>query len=142
MKIVVGTNDLKSGGTQYKVDSFIPHEKYDMPQFANDIALIRVQDEIQFNDKVQPIELNKEFIEAESKVEIYGWGKSDITPGAAVPWPDHLQVLHTTVISRYECRQKIPNNGVHLSHMCTFKVGRLRIKKRLIEKFLQFYCRF
>lgn len=79
MEIVVGTNDLKSGGTRYKVERFIGHEKYDKPQFAFDIAIIRVKGEIEFNDKVQPIKYSDKFVEANTKLDIFGWGKSKVS---------------------------------------------------------------
>lgn len=71
----MGTIDLNSGGTRYDVEKFIPHEEYDKPPFANDIALIRIKGEIQFNDKVQPIQYSDKFINDDTYLQIFGWGK-------------------------------------------------------------------
>lgn len=80
LDILVGTNDLKNGGTYYKVEKFIMHEQYNRPQFANDVAVIRVQGEIEFNDRVQPIEPMKEEIEDGTELQLTGWGRLSVMP--------------------------------------------------------------
>lgn len=77
--ILVGTNDLKSGGKYYKAKKAIPHEKYHFPLFGNDIALIQVDQEIEFNEKVQPIKYSDEFIEEGSKLRVTGWGRLGVS---------------------------------------------------------------
>lgn len=74
MNVLVGTNDLKGGGTVYRVQKFFKHESYNKPQFANDIAVFRVKGSIVFNDKVQPIELLKEEAPDKAAVQLTGWG--------------------------------------------------------------------
>lgn len=71
----MGIVDLKSDGTRYEVEKFISHDQYDVPQFANDIALIRIKEEIEFNDEVQPIKYSNKFIEEDTYLEVFGWGK-------------------------------------------------------------------
>lgn len=57
----MGTNDLESGGTRYKVDRVIPHPRYrrNLPSTSAsyDIGVIKVQGPIIFNRNVKPIEL-------------------------------------------------------------------------------------
>lgn len=77
--ILVGTNDLKSGGKYYKAKKAIPHEKYHFPLFGNDIALVQVDEEIEFNEKVQPIKYSDEFIEEGSKLRVTGWGRLGVS---------------------------------------------------------------
>lgn len=79
IEILVGTVNLKSGGTRYSVEKFIPHEQYDKPQFANDIALVRVKGKIAFNDKVKPIKYSSRFIEDGAFLEAFGWGKLKVS---------------------------------------------------------------
>lgn len=55
VKILVGTVNLKNGGKFYTAERFVLHESYNDPQYAHDIALIRVKETIAFNDKVQPV---------------------------------------------------------------------------------------
>lgn len=75
LEILVGTNDLKKGGKYYKVANFTTHEHFDSPLFAHDIAVVKLQDKIEFNDKVQPIELSKEDIPDGAQVQLTGWGR-------------------------------------------------------------------
>lgn len=76
---MVGTIDLKSSGTRYEVENFIRHEEYDKPEFANDIAVIRVKGEIKFNDKVQPIKYSDKFIKGDTYVDMFGYGKLKVS---------------------------------------------------------------
>lgn len=76
---MVGTIDLKSSGTRYEVENFIRHEEYDKPEFANDIAMIRVKGEIKFNDKVQPIKYSDKFIIGDTYVDMFGYGKLKVS---------------------------------------------------------------
>ena len=73
MEILVGTNDLQSGGTRYTPKKFIKHEEFDRPHLANDIGLI-LMDDIVLNEKVQPIKYSKKFVESGTKLLATGWG--------------------------------------------------------------------
>lgn len=58
--ILVGTNDLTVGGERYPAEKLIQHNGFDIPRWANNIALIRVEDTIDFHQFVQPIEYSME----------------------------------------------------------------------------------
>lgn len=75
VQILVGTNNLGKGGTYYKVEKLIAHEDYNNPQFAFDIAVIRIRGKIEFNKKVQTIELGKEEVPDDAEVRLTGWGR-------------------------------------------------------------------
>lgn len=79
LEVLVGTIDLNNGGTYYKADKLIAHEGYNRPQYANDIALVRVKDTIQFSDKVQPIELLKEEVADGAELKLTGWGRLQVS---------------------------------------------------------------
>lgn len=74
LEILVGTNDLSNGGTYYKVERYVTHEEYRW--FANDIAVIRVQGKIEFNNHVQPISISPAFNDIKDGDELIltGWG--------------------------------------------------------------------
>lgn len=72
--IVVGTNDLNSGGVHYKPREAIAHEDTDNPSLAFHIGLVRV-DKIEFNEKIQPIKITTNYVEADTQVQAFGWGQ-------------------------------------------------------------------
>lgn len=72
--ILVGTNDLSSGGERYTVNQLIMHDKYNEPEYANDIGLIRLDYPINFNDKVQPIALETKGVPCAKELKLTGWG--------------------------------------------------------------------
>lgn len=71
--ILVGTNDLKSGGTRYSSQFFISNEYYTRDGFANDIGLIFVKN-IEFNDRVQPINCSTKYVDVGVELRFTGWG--------------------------------------------------------------------
>lgn len=115
MEILVGTNDLKSGGTYYKIKQYIAHENHDRPRFAYDIAVIEVSKTIEFNKKVQPIEYSREEIPHGAISSLSGWGRTS-TSG---PIPQMLQAINLTIVSTEKCRELL-GSVVHDSHICTY----------------------
>lgn len=79
LQILVGTNDLKAGGTRYKVSKLIAHEEYNHPHFANDIGLILIDGTIEFNEKVQPIKYTNNFVQGGAKLRVTGWGRLKVS---------------------------------------------------------------
>lgn len=79
MKVLVGTNDLTSGGQRYKIKEMIRHEQYNQPSFANDIGLIRIDGRIEFNEKVQPIKYSDKFVEGGTHLQTTGWGRLNVS---------------------------------------------------------------
>lgn len=78
IEILVGTNNLKQGGQRYKVQKLIQHERYNQPSFANDIGLIRINGQIQFNEKVQPIKYSNKFVKGGTHLSTTGWGRIEV----------------------------------------------------------------
>lgn len=78
--MVVGTTDLKSGGTQYTVKTLIVHEKYNDPLLANDIGLLEINGTIQFDgEKVQPISYSDRFVGEGERLLITGFGRLGVS---------------------------------------------------------------
>lgn len=75
IEILVGTNQIGSGGKRYSVKYAIPHENYNNPEFAHDIAVIRLQTPIEFNEKVQPIHFSMIPVPANTDLEVFGLGR-------------------------------------------------------------------
>lgn len=70
----MGTNDLTKGGKFYKAAKYAAHENYDIPKLANDIAVVKLQTNIKFNEKIQPIELGTEVVPDDALIQLTGWG--------------------------------------------------------------------
>ena len=78
VKILVGTNDqLVKNGTRYTPKKYIIHEEYNRPSFAHDIGLILV-DNIEFNDRVQPIKYSSNVVESGATLLATGWGLTSV----------------------------------------------------------------
>lgn len=54
------------------------HEKYGIPAYANDIALMKVVGTIKFDDKVKPIELMKDEVKDDTDLILTGWGRLSV----------------------------------------------------------------
>lgn len=76
---MVGTNDLTNGGQRYKVQKLIQHERYNKPPFANDIGLIQIKGQIQFNEKVKPIKYSDKYVKGGTKLTTTGWGRLSVS---------------------------------------------------------------
>lgn len=70
LEIVVGTNDLKKGGTRYNVTALYHHSRYNNPSYANDIALIRINGTIKFTTLVQPIDYSPKEVQPNATLQL------------------------------------------------------------------------
>lgn len=69
---------MKSGGTYYKIANYIKHKEYFRPVYAYDIAVMKVDGKIKYNDKVKPIELLKDEVKDGVKLQLTGWGLTKV----------------------------------------------------------------
>uniref|UniRef100_A0A1A9X401 trypsin n=1 Tax=Glossina brevipalpis TaxID=37001 RepID=A0A1A9X401_9MUSC len=117
IKILTGSQELKNDtGRYYFADRIIKHCSYNKPAYANDIALIHLNDTIEFNDHTQPVELNTEPLNEGDELMLTGWGTLSL--GGEVP--KKLQALNVTYVPFDECR--IAHNGsawIDIGHLCT-----------------------
>lgn len=75
--------------------------------FLNDLALLKINEDIEFTENVQPIELETKEIPIESKVIISGWGHLE-TKGKC---PLILKWNTLETISQQSCAKKIFRNS-------------------------------
>lgn len=52
------------GGTTYQAKKFIQHERFNQPNYANDIGLVLVDKDITYDDKVKPVAIVTEKVPA------------------------------------------------------------------------------
>ncbi|KAF7395127.1 hypothetical protein HZH66_008301 [Vespula vulgaris] len=115
-----GTTTKSSGGSKHKVAEIIKHEKfstniYGVPQ--NDVALIRLADPFELDEKRQPISLfeAKEESVPGVKATITGWGVT--YQGGTTS--DKLQIVNIPVVSKAECNDAYTSfGGVPAGQIC------------------------
>ena len=80
IKVIAGTNKLNETGDSYQADLLIAHKEYDPRHLTNDIGLIRVNADIVFKKKVQPIGLPKsDFTKDNYPAVLSGWGTTMVS---------------------------------------------------------------
>lgn len=117
--VVAGSHRLSTGGDKYEFSEIFAHEQWDETfELENDIALVKVASPIQFNDKVQPIPMETEYVDAGIEAILCGWGDLKYEG----PNPDNLQFLKLETISVRECQESVgyPMPSVFDTQICTF----------------------
>ncbi|KAJ8684312.1 hypothetical protein QAD02_020104 [Eretmocerus hayati] len=118
INVIAGTNLLNGGVEQlYKSEYITAHKNFSMFRLVNDIGLIRVNRDIEFNEKVQPIKLpDREFSKPDMSVVLTGWGTTEL--GGSVP--NNLQQIDLKVIDQKQCKKHwSPIYKITESHICT-----------------------
>jgi len=121
--VELGQHDLSSPAMNPKVEKPIVHEEYDKIRVINDIALLKLQDPVDFNKhpNIRPICLPSNSREnyAGSRAIVAGWGMT----GEHEDVSDVLLEANVTVISDNECRRIYSGNNIHDSVICAKTTG-------------------
>ncbi|XP_045510196.1 chymotrypsin-2-like [Colias croceus] len=116
MKVIVGTNSLVKGGQKYSVEKIIVHKDYDAGLIQNDISVVKVTENIEFSDRVQPIELPEANTGAQAELLLTGWGRLSY-PGNL---PNDLQMINVTSLSVDDCQNRFDDiNPVFETQICS-----------------------
>ncbi|KAL4703150.1 hypothetical protein ACJJTC_016751 [Scirpophaga incertulas] len=116
IQVVVGTNSLTTGGVQYLVERIIVHENYDGGVIKNDVSVLKVAEDIPFNERVQAIQLPDCDTVAGANLTLTGWGRTSY-PGYL---PNRLQMINLTALSTEACRERFSGvNSVFNSQICS-----------------------
>ncbi|XP_049299583.1 chymotrypsin-2-like [Anopheles funestus] len=115
LEVLAGTNSLKEGGKLLKANKFFLHN-YASPEFINDIALIRLEEPVQFTELIQSIEYSEKALPANVTVLLTGWGHTAVNG----PVPTMLQSLNVVTLSNEDCKAKslFPEH-LDIGHVCT-----------------------
>lgn len=84
---------------------------------ANDIAVVKINGTLTFDDKVQPIKLSKPRVKGNTPLFTVGWGRFGDIPDAHL-----LRVINVKTISTADCQEKLRTLS-HESNMCTLAAG-------------------
>lgn len=132
--VVAGEHHLmvNEGSEQaMQVERAFIHPKYDDDTVNNDIALIKLQRGLNFNDFIQPACIPKKANEAADYAEgewltISGWGNSrpvDPSGNGDEDFPDILQVATVPMISQKDCEDVYEtDNPIQESMFCAGKL--------------------
>lgn len=74
MRVVVGAHHVTDDGHEHTISRIVVHEGYSIQTISHDIALIEVAEPIEFGERVQPVELEREPVGAGERATIAGWG--------------------------------------------------------------------
>ncbi|KAG5680161.1 hypothetical protein PVAND_009686 [Polypedilum vanderplanki] len=114
LDMVVGTVELADPGIRYNIVEILNHPKYvnlDLSVIGiywvlNDISLVKTDRSIEFNDYVQPIQIERNPIRRNTIATFAGFGKSD-TSIAGSFWTDYMQYTQLTTLSEIQCRNRV-----------------------------------
>lgn len=110
LTVRAGSSIQGKAGSVHQVDKIVRHEKYALDDQGvphNDVAVLRVKEAFQFDDKRQPINLYDVDEEAKAGIMavVTGWGKT------IQGFPIQLQTVSVPVVSKELCNTAYKNFG-------------------------------
>ncbi|XP_067137999.1 transmembrane protease serine 9-like [Centruroides vittatus] len=118
--LTIGTNNRNgAGGVNVTLEKIIIHENYE--NLTNDIALLKSNEAIEFNENIQPIPLSTKTADSGTLATVSGFG----TIFEFFPlYKKKLQVANLTILDNEECQKSFDEMGVSLgikdSHLCAW----------------------
>lgn len=79
LTVFAGSNKLSQGGITYDVKKIIPHGGYETWFKHDDIALLKIEKEIEFTKNIKPVELLAEYIPGGKELFLSGWGWTSVS---------------------------------------------------------------
>uniref|UniRef100_A0A1B0A9X1 Peptidase S1 domain-containing protein n=1 Tax=Glossina pallidipes TaxID=7398 RepID=A0A1B0A9X1_GLOPL len=98
LQIRAGSVDYSEGGKLLKIKRIVVNENYG--NFVHDLALLELEEPLEFCDKIHPIELATEEVPSGGDIIVSGWGRL-YNNG---PIPNHLQWTTLKAMTTEECR--------------------------------------
>lgn len=124
--ILVGDHDIYSGtetnaAKLLKTESFQPHPLYNSVTQENDIAVVRVSQDMEFSLEVGPACLPFRFptTAVGTKVTVLGWGTTE----HGGPKSDKLMETELSVVNIAACQKAFGGKGSATDNLCTRGVG-------------------
>ncbi|CAD6994331.1 chymotrypsin-1 [Ceratitis capitata] len=118
LRIMTGTVVWQNPRATYYPDEFYTHCNYNNPDYANDIALVHLNDSIIFDQYTQPIPLASKPVRDDAEAILTGWG--DVAYGG--PSAEVLQKITLRTLSYKSCGEKFDSDveALDVGHICTF----------------------
>ncbi|CAB3381520.1 Hypothetical predicted protein [Cloeon dipterum] len=110
-RIATTTIDIFRPGMIYEANMIFYHPDYDNYDNSNDIALLKTQFKMSFNQYVSPISLSNEPLAFNETCEIAGWGKEHFD---GTSFSSELRITEMTMMDTQECRLIFDDGNVLL----------------------------
>lgn len=143
-EVLVGAKCLKTdNGKRYAIEKFVIHPNFKPESYGSDVALIRVKEEIEFNDRVQPISYSSQEFPQNVDAVHFGWNHSEVSDSRPVSQfskykkekseaniflifktrndeqPKCLKMTTTKVIPSNQCAKPAWHNMQDRTYICT-----------------------
>lgn len=117
LRLFVGAHHVFNDGTGYAVNQTINHPAYNPRLYRNDIALLETTTPIQLNDRVRPIPLRRQFVDAGVETITTGWGRRR-SLGVRIETQINDSIFKLFFILNFQLDSYIsPNSTVHLQYL-------------------------
>ncbi|CAG2064870.1 unnamed protein product [Timema podura] len=102
--VIPGLLNITYGNTSpnYSVAEIFIHEYFYSAELYNDIAVIKLNKSIQYDQDIQPISLRHDRVKAGTRCTVTGWGLISDEFG---DYPDILQAVEVPVIEFLDCAE-------------------------------------
>jgi len=127
-KIIAGQIEVSgSYGQVIEIDSYLIHPDYDQEDNNNnwnDVCLLTLKTDLEYNDNVKCIKLNDRSLEPGTKCIVSGWGRLEAEGGK----PDILQFVELNLMDQLICDVAFPddafNFGIDGEEICAYDEGK------------------
>lgn len=106
--VITGTSNISQPGAVHRTVEIRKHPFYDS-KYINDLALLRLDKPIQFNERTQPVKLAKaNNLQYGDELLLSGWGNSRVydRPSPLLKW------VTVRYLERSACAADMPNNRI------------------------------
>uniref|UniRef100_A0A6P4F2R2 Chymotrypsin-1 n=1 Tax=Drosophila rhopaloa TaxID=1041015 RepID=A0A6P4F2R2_DRORH len=117
VNVITGTNKWAEPGGIYYTAEIHMHCMYDQPYMHNDIALVKLTQNITFDELTQPIDLPIRPVHPGDEIVLTGWGAHEAYGGSV----EDLYKLTLGFVSFEECYRIFnQTSSMGVGHICTF----------------------
>ncbi|XP_034127472.1 chymotrypsin-1, partial [Drosophila guanche] len=117
VNVITGTNRWEEPGAVYYTSEIHMHCMYDQPYMHNDIALVKLTQNITFDEYTQPIELPTRPVREGDEIVLTGWGAEEAYGSSA----EYLQKLTLGFVPLEECLRIFnQTSSMGVGHLCTY----------------------
>ncbi|KAH8382446.1 hypothetical protein KR009_003530 [Drosophila setifemur] len=120
LKVACGMVEYLKPQAVYSVEEYYVHCNYNSPNYYNDIAIIKLNESIVFNEFTQPAKLPTEPLANGSTLLLTGWGSTELWGDT----PEVLQKAYLTHVDYDTCQEILSNDQMNgPCHVCTETIG-------------------